>query len=130
MATITFASVTLWNDSTSGYGSPALRVDAPSRVYAYEGLPRGTGLVAKHVGINPGSVALVCNYRIADGSFGGLLTTLDGMRNLFGSLSIRGASYTNLVFDGYNVDQNRPIVEGGSVVRLVAISFRFVKVRP
>jgi hypothetical protein len=130
MATITFAGTTLWNDTTSGYGRPVLAVGLPSRTYDYEPLPRGTGLVAKHVGTDPGEVSLVCQYRIADGSFASLLSGIAAAVTSFGTLTIRGTPYATLVLDGYAVQQSNPMIEGGATVRDVSIQFRFVRLRP
>jgi len=129
MATVTFASTTLWNDASTGFGAVALRV-VPRRVlYSYEYLPRGTGRVAKATGTEPGEIALVCQYRMQDSAFASFLSGLAAMVTSFGSLVARGTTYQNLVLEGYEVDQSQPFVEAGVLVRRATVTFRFASVR-
>ena len=129
MATVVFAGTTLWNDAQTGFGVLRFNQSPPVVRYGYEDLPRGTGRIAKNLGTNPGQSVVVLQYRVTTGEEATLRNTLNGVVSLFGTLQVRGVSYTNHVLERFEFDTGPPILEGSITKRLVSVSILFQRLR-
>lgn len=123
MATIVFNGSTIWNDATTGFGVLQVGVDPAGRRWDFSELPRGLGRVALDMGLEAGRVMVMVQWRMTDGEYGSLLSTLRTAAGGEGVLQVRGESYGRCVLVDYGVQPVRPILEGATMKRVIGGRF-------
>jgi hypothetical protein len=101
MSTASFAGTTFWNDAQTGVGRP-FSVGSGRRInWALEQLPRGTGLVAKNLGIIPASRQYGFEFNLTSAERATKETLLDGLKGSYGDFIFRGTTYTGCILMSY-----------------------------
>ena len=132
MATVTFSSVTIWNDALTGRGRVLPSVTEPTRVRSYVRPVRSVGLIAKDIGLDAGAVQMTLEYNLTSTQLNTLRSALAGLRGSVGTLTTPpGQSYSNCVLEGITTIRQQPVLPGGggSIHYRVAIHLEFIRLR-
>lgn len=127
MATIVFDGTTLWDDSGTGVGPVQYNEQLDTIRQSFVPIPRYGGYFAKTHGQEPGGLSIVAQYTVTDSELNSLVTTLEGVKNDYGTLTFppnRSLASVRLVAVSYS--RSRPVqVPPGTVKYNVFVQFSF-----
>jgi len=128
MASVSFGSTTIWNDTTTGVGSVRASVSGPQELAEYDALPRTNWRIRRGLGKEPQTIAVAMEFILDSTAFNSLLSTLSGLVGTMATLSVPpGQSYSYCWFSGYATERGPAVSVGGSIKYYVTVTAQFAR---